>query len=405
MANKAIAGDFIKNLIESYISHIFTDPLERLAVMDAFIQFSQNPTSMSARYAVEENYPFISQNLAIRYGLPKITTEKIVNFLKQHVERMKQITSDIYFWRQALSDYIKQKKFNRFLKWYENLYNQLNQEERTKFLFLLNAAKQTTNLKYLHKWFMPFFDKDEETTEDDLKNILIKFGIGNILYYRSASGYKEAQFIPSLFLDELHEKYQNEAPVNSQQIEEYFKELSLPNIKLLEKCIKEDVPVLESRIGKITQTSPLIVETSKSFFAASPFAYNKLKELIKNKKFELTRKWTDKLNNILNYFVKEVYPYAELKTIFENEGAYCWEIRYTATPEREPINVAILISPYIFPTSTHSTIYDEMKRLLYTKLNLIILIKETLPTIAETFRYVAQRTLIYLLDEKEENST
>jgi len=219
MANKAIAGDFIKNLIESYISHIFTDPLERLAVMDAFIQFSQNPTSMSARYAVEENYPFISQNLAIRYGLPKITTEKIVNFLKQHVERMKQITSDIYFWRQALSDYIKQKKFNRFLKWYENLYNQLNQEERTKFLFLLNAAKQTTNLKYLHKWFMPFFDKDEETTEDDLKNILIKFGIGNILYYKSTSGYGEAQFIPSLFLDKLHEKYQNKAPVNSQQIE------------------------------------------------------------------------------------------------------------------------------------------------------------------------------------------
>lgn len=402
MTTRAGAASFVEDLIESYISLTFTTSIEKLATMDAFIQFSQNPTSMSAGYAVKENYPYIIQNLILRYKLSRVTAENIIEFLKQHIERMKEIDRDIYFWRQALSEYIKQKKSNAFLKWYGSLYDQLDQKEKIKFLFLLNVAKRTTNINNMHKWFMPFFDKEEETTQDDLKNVLVEFGIGNILYYKSTSGYGESQFIPSLFLDQLDEKYQNEVPVNSEQIEQYFKELSLSNIKLLEKCVKENVPVLESRIGKVTQTSPLIVETSKSFFAASPFAYKKLKELIKNKKFELTRKWTDKLNNILNYFVKEVYPYAELKTIFENEGAYCWELRYTATPEKEPINIAILISPYIFPISTHSTIYDEMKRLLYSKLNLIILIKETLPTLAETFKYVAQRALIYLLDEKEE---
>jgi len=39
------------------------DEKERLAVVDVFLQFSQNPTSMSTGYGIEENYNFIGENL------------------------------------------------------------------------------------------------------------------------------------------------------------------------------------------------------------------------------------------------------------------------------------------------------------------------------------------------------
>jgi len=170
----------------------------------------------------------------------------------------------------------------------------------------------------------------------------------------------------------------------------------------LERCAKEAVPVIERRLGNVTQTAPLIVEASKSYFAISPFALNKFKELIKVKKAELTRSWKEKFDNILNSFVIEAHPYAELKFMFEIEGAYCWEIRYTDAPEREPISVGILLSPYIFTISGYSTILDEMKRVVSSQLNLVFLIKETLPTVTECFKYVSQRNIIFLLDEKGE---
>jgi len=410
--NKAYS--FLKDLFETHIQLAFKKPLERLAVLDAFAQFSQNPTSMSAGYGVEKNYPFISQNLAKRYGLTKITVENIISFLRKYVDKMTDIEYDIYFWRQAISDYVKKKKSSRFLRWYKSLYNRLSQEEKEKFLFLIYAAKQVSSrlgllyesqiMNEMRKWYVPFFNKEEKINQYDIENMLVKYGICNILYYRPSRGSERSELVWSLFLEQVYENFRNNNLVSDQEIKEYFENLSISDVRLLEACIKEETPALENRIGKITRTARLIVEASKSYFAVSPFAYEALRNEITNKKIELTSSWSNKLNNILNYFVREVYPYAELKVIFENEGAYCWELRYAATLEKEPINVGILISPYIFLTSPFSTILEEMKRALpLTKVNIIILIKETLPTIAEKFKSVSQRNLIFLLDEKEEN--
>ena len=54
------------------ISTKFFINIERLAAVDAFLQFAQNPTSISAGYGIEESYPFIERNLSERYGLGKI---------------------------------------------------------------------------------------------------------------------------------------------------------------------------------------------------------------------------------------------------------------------------------------------------------------------------------------------
>ena len=389
----------IREIFET-ISTKFSKKIERLAAIDAFLQFAQNPTSMSAGYGIEENYPLIERNLSERYGLGKIELEAIISFLKDSVRRMTEVTYDVYFWREVIKDYIRSKHLADFIEWYTSMYESLSEEERDRFLFLLYALSKTSNLGDIRRWHACFFDKEERMTDDEIRSILIRLGLGNTLYYQSSRGYVQYQFVPSLFLDDLREKFKDKIPVGKRQVEEFFSKLNLGDLRLLELCIKGSIPVLENRVGRVTRTSRLIVEASRSYFAISPFTFDKLKELIREQKLSLTRQWKKVFDEALNSFEKENYPYAEIKAVFEEEGAYCWEIRYVESPDKEPINICVLLAPYIFKITPYSTILDETRRHLSSRLNLIFLIRETLPSIADTFRYVNEKNLIFILNEE-----
>ena len=51
-------------------------------MLDALLQWASNPTSMSAGYGLEENYPYIVKNLAARYGISRLEAEKRVAELR-----------------------------------------------------------------------------------------------------------------------------------------------------------------------------------------------------------------------------------------------------------------------------------------------------------------------------------
>jgi len=377
---------------------------KKLVVIDAFAQFSQNPTSMSASYGVEENYPFIGENLKKRYNIGKITVDNILNFLKKSFEKMMIINPNVYFWRDAISDYIKEEYAETFLQWYNSLFTKLSEEERQRFLFLLISSEYGLSIRDLQKWFCCFFDKEETLSQSDFEDYLIRLGIGNILYYRSSSGYETSEFRYCLLIDSLKGKFKEKIPTNEEEIFDFFKNLLITNVKLIEKCSKEMPPVLESTMGRVTQTASLIVESSKSYFAISPFALRKLKELIKAKKEDLIMEWKTKFSNLLNSFVSENYPYMDLNTIFAIEGAYCWEIRYVESPEKAPIKVCILLSLYLFPLTRSSTILDEMRRTTWAyPLNLIFLLEETFPAIADALTYISsQKYLIFLYEKRSQ---
>ncbi len=52
-------------------------------ILDAIFQWATNPTSMSAGYGLEENYPYIKKNLALRHGLTPGEAEKHLSSLKE----------------------------------------------------------------------------------------------------------------------------------------------------------------------------------------------------------------------------------------------------------------------------------------------------------------------------------
>ena len=396
--------ELIKKIFEDEIPSKFPSKTEQLTVIDAFAQFAQNPTSMSAGYGIEENYRFIKENLSKRYNLDENKLKIIENFLRNSIEDMRKVDYDVYLWRDVVKSHIKGNYAEIFLEWFTSLYERLNDKDKHRFLFLLYSANKASHYSFRDflAWYNCFFDESEGTTEFELKELLIKFGLGNILYYRSKKGNVEYMFVPFILLDKLHEEFKDKIPTSEENVRDYFNKLQIADVKLLELCLKKEIPILETRIGKITQSSPLIVSTSRSFSAISPFAVDELRELVKSRKMDLTKDWKETLQSLLNSFVEEVFPLAELKVIFELEGSYCWELRYTESPDDEPISVGILLSPYIFRVSQYSTILDEMRNSLSTHLNIVLLIKETLPAIAESFKYEHRRTLIFLLIDNME---
>jgi hypothetical protein len=211
----------------------------------------------------------------------------MISFLKDSVHKMREVNYDVYFWRDAIKDYIRSKHLANFIEWYSSMYESLSEEGRNRVLFLLYALSKTSSLSDIRRWHACFFDKEERIADDEMRYMLLRLGLGNILYYRSSSGYAQDQFVTSLFLDDLRERFRDKIPVGEKQVKESFSKLSLGDIRLLELCSKESVPVLENRVGRITQPFPFVVEASRSYFAISPFVIGKLKGLIEARSLDL----------------------------------------------------------------------------------------------------------------------
>ena len=71
-------------------------------MLDAFMQWASNPTSMSAGYGVKENYSFIASNLQDRYGLSPSQASDYIKRLRQDCERILEATNDVYELRNEL---------------------------------------------------------------------------------------------------------------------------------------------------------------------------------------------------------------------------------------------------------------------------------------------------------------
>jgi len=136
---------------------------------------------------------------------------------------MRDINLEVYFWREAIADYIKENYTETFVQWYDFLFKELSGERKREFIFLLNAVfNRYISIGDLHKWFICFFDKEERTSESDLESLLVEFGLGNILYYKSTGGYEENRFVPTIFQEHLYKKFKGEFPVEEEQVEEFL---------------------------------------------------------------------------------------------------------------------------------------------------------------------------------------
>lgn len=81
--NSLIGGGSTKMTIGEMVRNALVQYKNDEIMLDAFYQWASNPTSMSAGYGLEENYPYIRKNLMSRYGLSASEADKLVNELKK----------------------------------------------------------------------------------------------------------------------------------------------------------------------------------------------------------------------------------------------------------------------------------------------------------------------------------
>ena len=68
--------------LEEIIRDTLNCHLDDEIMLDAFVQWASNPTSMSAGYGIEANYPYIAENLRKRFGLSSEQASSYVQRLK-----------------------------------------------------------------------------------------------------------------------------------------------------------------------------------------------------------------------------------------------------------------------------------------------------------------------------------
>lgn len=76
-------------------------------MLDAFIQWASNPTSMSAGYGLEENYSLIASNLQDRYGLSSSQASDYIDGLRHDCEHILEATNDVYQVRSELLKHLQ----------------------------------------------------------------------------------------------------------------------------------------------------------------------------------------------------------------------------------------------------------------------------------------------------------
>jgi len=384
-------------IIEREIPQKFKKPLP---VFDALLQFSQNPTSASAGYGIEENYSYIEMNLAKRYQLTRDYLAKITKFVKQIWKRMEKINYDVYLWRNELKKVILEREKDLFVSWYTSTFEKLDEANRKKFIFfLLSLEKQN-----LLEKFWCFFDKEESVKKTDLNNILIRWGLGNPLFYRSSSGHEETEFVLSPFLSVLREKLKEELYVSEKNVEAFFSKLSVNDIKLLEKCIIND-GILNCREGKCLLEEPSLVESSRSFWAIWPPAINEFKQLIVWKKRDETSNIAKALGSILSSFANANFPFASVRSVFEIDGAYAWHIDFASQPTKPPIRVDILLAPWLFPLDNYRDILNEfLSKSILPDLVFLFFMHENLPTLSNKLSAMGslQKWFVFIQTPDEE---
>lgn len=114
--------------ISEEVDRILEECEGNLPMVDALYQWGANPTSKSAGFGVEQNYPYISDNLKKRY--PDASHEQIIEDLKEFSDRMLELDSDVYNWRNEIKKKVKEKFGKNFI---DEIINRIKEENAEKW--------------------------------------------------------------------------------------------------------------------------------------------------------------------------------------------------------------------------------------------------------------------------------
>ena len=251
----------VKELVRETLNQYINDEI----MLDAFYQWSSNPTSMGAGYGLEENYPYIIENLRERYSLSTQQTEVIKNQLtmscdilvrkaKEQAIEAKEAKYQIGKIRVAFRTELEQGQYQKQLR--QGVLRRLRvlSEETRKALLLLNL---------LEKYFGSVSPPQEYyylTNQPEFQ-----------AYYRSV-------YADTAPIEQITQEIINSGACNELYWIPVEKATSIPQSQLV-KAVVPTIPELES-FGTITLPAPDVSSLLDAFWADEKFDLLRLIDII-----------------------------------------------------------------------------------------------------------------------------
>lgn len=340
-------------------------------MLDAFFQWATNPTSMSAGYGLEENYPYIKKNLALRYGLSPIEAEKRLNAFEEACDVLlseaEQLPDEKYrigHVQMRLKDILSHGDYGDLRT--QGILRRLQEasEETKKALLLFNLLEDIgssvspdnfTEPQSQYRNYQSEFQAYHKSIFGEMSPVLrvareiVGTGAYNELYWVPSPGAKSKNGQPTLVKAILPSITELEAlgtklppvPDVPQLLEPYW-EKDVEVLRLVDivshshHCVTEmgeplpvDIPNFMGLYGKTVALSPMVQEVKQYI------------ELTKDERMWPIRQTLEKA---LVAVEKLVEPQAGLGVLWSGQGEVVW--KFTTTP---PLYV------YLAPWLTTST--------------------------------------------------
>lgn len=329
---------------------------ENEMMLDVFLQWATNPTSMSAGYGLEENYPYIRKNLLNRYGISSTDAESHVNDVREIWNSLKNEARDIYAVRDAIRKALLGDEPGKTLRL--GVLRRLSRvsEETRKALMLFNllervrssvSANDFTEPDEEYRNYQSKFQAYYKALYGDVAPVLkvaqelIWSGAYNELYWVPSPGAKSSAgptrvqgFVPSVAeLEALGPKLTPKPDVPL-LLESYWEKGDFESLRFI------DI-VSHSSGGVVTTDDPLPVGVKNLLgfigshgktIALSPVICAETKqyiELIKDQKMEAARQ---ALENALVALERQMRPDASVGVLWTGQGETAWKFSTSSPP-------------------------------------------------------------------------
>ncbi|MBI2934809.1 MAG: hypothetical protein HYY29_04485, partial [Chloroflexi bacterium] len=313
-------------------------------MLDAFFQWATNPTSMSAGYGLEENYPCIQKNLMSRFGMSSTEANErtgelktkcgiLTNEAKLLPEKEKYIIGEV---RKTLKNLLSQGDYETVRR--RGVLQRLHtvSEEARKALLLFRRLEIGKEYPFQpDTQLQAHFISGRMVPEEQVWQEIVRLGAYNELWCSTVTGRISGRYLVKAIvptggeLEALGTKLPPEPDVPS-LLESYWQKAEYETLRF--------VDIISHSIGGVFRTYERLPEAanvegfmgqSGEIIALSPRILNQVKQQIELVKDQRTESYRPTLECALNAVQRQT-PHRELQVLGTGQGEKAW--KFSTTP-------------------------------------------------------------------------
>lgn len=363
--------------IESLLDKYRTD----LNQIDALYQWASIPTFATAGWGLEENYPYITNNLKERYDLSHGESQELTDKLRRDCRLLleeRELSDD-------LRDEIRAKiedKFGEHLcsRTIERLENSSTSVKGLVYVLFQLRDSLLSNHRYTKFSFTESGMNELSAqfyaafTSKPLLESLVQIGIANKLLWITTAGKRHIEYLIPMYLDEMFSNIPTyiEIPplpdVNS-YIKKLFEERSYDQLRILDDLLQNKGLMKQSSLHGNIIPMERIVEICHEWAAISPLVYQKLEENLAGEKTRHIQEIREKLKQFLEELRTREYP--RFNFLIERDKSF--RVEYVDSPD-----LHIYIAPWIS--------IDLISKMKDQDFSIVVVIHQSIPSLQRLFR-------------------